>query len=292
LFAISSDVNAVPTPAELSLLQRLCLFLAGALRSGVACLPSAPEWPSLAALLRAKHALARRRFAAVAEPFFAGVPAAGVPGAGASRGARAKPIGRAAARALALLPDRLFREVLPDEAQVYAGYLRDLMHDEDMLALLAASPLARRRLVPLWRMMTAEPLPDCARIVQPPRRPVRPGRVDRPGRPGRSGGSIHSGRATPIRAALGEAPSAVAARPTGPLPVLAAPWPAMARAAGASIAPISRSSGLPSARTPRIADWPAWPERCRQCAPRPAPARDAAARRFITPNSLRYKHGC
>jgi hypothetical protein len=51
--------------------------------------------------------------------------------------------------------------VLPDEARAYAGYLRDLIqNDPDMRALLAASPEARRRLKPLWRMASADPLPD------------------------------------------------------------------------------------------------------------------------------------
>jgi hypothetical protein len=62
-----------------------------------------------------------------------------------------------------------YSDVLRDEAVTYAGYLRDLMDDPEMLALLAGSPQARRTLRELMRLYSYEgPLPDCMR--SPPRR--------------------------------------------------------------------------------------------------------------------------
>jgi hypothetical protein len=107
----------------------------------------------------------------------------------------------------------MFRLVLPTEARLYAGYLRDLLHDADMLALLAASPEARRRLRPLWRMYTADPLPA---LLRGPRRPragqpsVARRRVAQPrvGKP-----SLPPTPDRPTPSAAKPAPSVVLARP-------------------------------------------------------------------------------
>ena len=49
--------------------------------------------------------------------------------------------------------------------------MRELFADPEMLALLAAAPQARRLLRPLWRRMTADPLPDILKLPKRPRRP-------------------------------------------------------------------------------------------------------------------------
>ena len=52
--------------------------------------------------------------------------------------------------------------------------MRELMADPEMLALLAAAPQAGRILRPLWRRMTADPLPEILRLPKRPRRSRRP----------------------------------------------------------------------------------------------------------------------
>ena len=56
----------------------------------------------------------------------------------------------------------------------YVGHLhhamRELFADPEMLALLAAAPQARRLLRPLWRRMTADPLPEILRLPKRKRR--------------------------------------------------------------------------------------------------------------------------
>jgi hypothetical protein len=163
----------------------------------------APATASLAALLRARHDRARRRIAAIAILFFAGTaakppdvpiaagaptaaaPAAGAPAAAAPAGDARAPANTASTPAAAAAPaaaatapapagasatvaDSMFRHALPEEARIYAGYLRDALRDPDMLALLAASPEARRRLRHLWGMLSGDPAPDCMR--EPPGR--------------------------------------------------------------------------------------------------------------------------
>jgi hypothetical protein len=144
--------------------------MAGAFRTGRACLRPAETRTSLADALRARHDRARRHFAEIAEAFFA---ASGTPSTPPARRIRqAKPL----TPGFPALTDRMFRLVLPAEARVYSGYLRDLLQDADMLALLAASPEARRRLRPLWRMYTADPLPA---LLRAPRRPRGQAHSDR-----------------------------------------------------------------------------------------------------------------
>ena len=48
--------------------------------------------------------------------------------------------------------------------------MRQLMADPEMLALLEAAPQAGRILRPLWRRMTADPLPEVLRLPKRPRR--------------------------------------------------------------------------------------------------------------------------
>ena len=51
--------------------------------------------------------------------------------------------------------------------------MRELFADPELLALLAAAPQARRLLRPLWRRMTADPLPDILKLPKRPRRSCR-----------------------------------------------------------------------------------------------------------------------
>ena len=51
--------------------------------------------------------------------------------------------------------------------------LNELIADPEMQALLQAAPQAGRLLRPLWRRMTADPLPDILRLPKRPRRPRR-----------------------------------------------------------------------------------------------------------------------
>ena len=59
--------------------------------------------------------------------------------------------------------------------------MRQLIEDPEMLALLAAAPQAGRILRPLWRRMTADPLPEVLRL---PKRPRRSRRQSEPAEPG------------------------------------------------------------------------------------------------------------
>jgi hypothetical protein len=122
----------------------------------------------------------------------------------------------------------LFKHVLAAEAAVYAGYLRDLLHDADMLALLAASPRARLLLRPLLRMMSDDPLPDCARLprASAARSPARPAQLPPAGGPASAAGAAPAGEPAPAR---GLAPAAGAA-PAGEPPPAGGPAPAGAPA--------------------------------------------------------------
>jgi hypothetical protein len=176
--------------------------MAGAFRTGRACLRPAETRPSLADALRARHDRARRHFAEIAEAFF------GADGRAGRRG-NASPL----PPGFPALTDRMFRLVLPAEARVYGGYLRDLLHDADMLALLAASPEARRRLRPLWRMYTADPLPA---LLRGPRRPrARQPSVARPRVASRrvAGASLPPTPDRPAPSRARPAPPTVVARP-------------------------------------------------------------------------------
>jgi hypothetical protein len=181
--------------------------MAGAFRTGKACLRPAETRPSLADALRARHDRARRHFAEIAEAFFSAPGTPSSPPARRIRQASPLPPGFPA------LTDRMFRLVLPAEARVYGGYLRDLLYDADMLALLAASPEARRRLRPLWRMYTADPLPA---LLRGPRRPfVARTRVARPPVASRrvAGASLPPTPDRPAPSRAKPAPPAVVARP-------------------------------------------------------------------------------
>ena len=63
----------------------------------------------------------------------------------------------------------LFQVMLCDQ-------LRALLDDPEMRALLAAAPQAGRLLRPLWRKLSADPLPEVLRLPRRPRQP-RPPRV-------------------------------------------------------------------------------------------------------------------
>jgi hypothetical protein len=62
------------------------------------------------------------------------------------------------------------------------SHLRALLEEPEMRALLAAAPQAGRILRPLWRKLSAEPLPEMLRLPARPRKPRAP-RPSRPARP-------------------------------------------------------------------------------------------------------------
>lgn len=114
------------------------------------------------------------RFAALLARFHAGTlpPPRRRPVAAANPGTVATP---AAAAATAPPPPRLPSDRgwlihRMRETVVYGEYLRRLLAEPEMAALLEAAPQAARLLRPLWRMLTTEPLP--ALLRRPP--PIRP----------------------------------------------------------------------------------------------------------------------
>jgi hypothetical protein len=228
-FRIRSHVSDVANPAELSLLQRLCHILAGVFGGGAACVQPAQPPATLAAALRAQQAEVMRRFAVVARKFFAGSPRPRNQCAGSNCPPHPRPdephhAGAAPDRP-APTPDPapmhaapasgLFKHVLAAEAAVYAGYLRDLLHDADMLALLAASPRARLLLRPLLRMMSDDPLPDCARLprASAARSPARPAHLPPAGGPAPAGEPAPAEGPADAGTNSGHRPAAPRARP-------------------------------------------------------------------------------
>ncbi len=65
-----------------------------------------------------------------------------------------------------------------------ASHLREMLDEPEMRAFLAASPQARRILRPLWRRLSADPLPEALRPPPRPRRPrqAKPSPAERPRR--------------------------------------------------------------------------------------------------------------
>jgi hypothetical protein len=143
--------------------------MAAVFRVGYACGQPAVTRHGWALLLGAREQQIRRRFAAIATKFFAGNALAATPRAtlGANPGATPQPAMAATRQRAENGPASAmprYSDVLRDEAVTYAGYLRDLMHDPEMLAVLAGSPQARRTLRELMRLYSYEgPLPDCMR---------------------------------------------------------------------------------------------------------------------------------
>jgi hypothetical protein len=250
-------------------------------RVGYACGQPAVTRHGWALLLRAREQQIRRRFAAIATKFFAGNLSTATP--------RATPCPNPGATphpAMAVAPQRgengpasampRYSDVLRDEAVTYAGYLRDLMHDPEMLAVLAGSPQARRTLRELMRLYSYEgPLPDCMR--SPPRRSPP--------------------RRSPSRRRRQSAPASADAPPASPTAQSAPP---------ADAPPAASSITAPSRTAPPLAVRPSAPPRL----PAPpgggaAPSRPRLGRlrrdrpRISTgglgerlPNSFRYQEIC
>ena len=162
--------------------------------------------------------------------------------------------------------DSLFKHLLPEEARVYRGYMSDLLQDWDMLALLSASPEARRRLRPLLRMYGIDKLPDCMRT--PPRSRKRSGR-DRNSGNRAPGQARQPGPAPELPPRL--PPDLPPDLPTDPprsraassFPRARAVRPSNPQAAGVDH-PISIHFG----RIPGTASWPPWRARTRRSSDR------------------------
>jgi hypothetical protein len=252
--------------AELSLFQRLCLFMAGAL--GIGASSAQPVRAALVAMLRARHAEAMRRFAVVARKFFRGPAEAsarrGRPAFLDLRPARdsASVTAPAQGQAEASIPDKLYSLLLPEEATTYSRYLRELLeHDPDLRALLAASPRARMLLRRLMRVQGDYAVPDCLR---PPPRPARPAELPPPaalpmptggpapaGEPAPAGGPAAGGaRNRGAAAHHASPPVSVAKIPHPPRPHL--PRPGHARAPPARPAPPNRPRHEPACCRQRL----------------------------------------
>jgi hypothetical protein len=169
----------------------------------------------------------------------------------------------------------MFRLVLPDEARVYSGYLRDLMHDPDMLALLAASPEARRRLRRLWRMLTADPLPAVMRESRRARGPARPDSDAAETAP-RQPRAAHPCVPHPSLPAAQDRASWTRAKAARAAPPPVAKSPALAE----RFASAGKPARMTFRRMRRGPDWPPWDVANGW--------RDFASK--STPNSLRYQH--
>jgi len=111
----------------------------------------------------------RRRLAALHARFAAGKLPAAPRRRATPRPAAERP--GSERQAPAIPPGRVF---LHYGLGAFTGELRDLLNDPEMRALLAAAPQAGRLLRPLWRKLTAEPLPGVLRLPPRPRKPRPP----------------------------------------------------------------------------------------------------------------------
>ncbi len=108
---------------------------------------------------------------------------------------------------------------LPYGLGCYLGELRELVNDPETRALLAASPQAGRLLRPLWRKLTAEPLPEVLQLPPTAPRPKQP-RLARP----KAARAVPAARpvsspVSPLPAPLWPEPAPAAEPPSLP------PWP-------------------------------------------------------------------
>jgi hypothetical protein len=246
-FGIRSRVTEVAAAAELSLFARLCLIMAGVLGIGAASAQPSGERASILAVLYARHAQAMRRFAVVARKFFAG-PARARPAAAAAPRA---PVRQAPSSAAApALPEHAYSALLPDHARTYSGYLRDLLRDPDMQALLAASPRARLLLRPLLRMYSDDPLPDCVRLPPPGQTPPVRGAANAQPRGACTDPATETPAATETQAATGT-PAVAAAPATADRPTCAVQLPvaavSSARPPSRAAVPTTAESNCPAA---------------------------------------------
>ncbi len=106
-----------------------------------------------------------------------------------------------------------------------ASHLREMLDEPEMRAFLAASPQARRILRPLWRRLSADPLPEALRPPRPRR--AKPSPAERPRR-----APPEAARTAPAKRAAWRHPGspwsdpAPGAAPEPPLPARRKPpWP-------------------------------------------------------------------